>query len=156
MNFSGSFKRFLKGDLDPGNIFGFNPSRAELRANKADRSRRASQISAEQNSEGLRAAGGSIDAPTKQVRKLSAGEKTHFKALSPFNPVPLPSVTVSAAITEGAKNKKERKQAKQGRAADVKKHGETGLFAKNVLLNKSETSRFSENRMRRSILGGSK
>lgn len=154
MNFSGSFERFLKGDVDPGNIFGFNPSRAELRANKADRSRRASQIAAEQNSEALRAAGGSIDPATKQVRKLSAGEKTHLKALSPFNPVPLPSVTVTAAITESGKNKKERKKAKQALAAKNKKHADTALLAKN--LNESETTRFSNNRLRRSILGGTR
>jgi hypothetical protein len=153
INFSGSIQRFLKGDADPINLFGFNPSRAEMRANTADRSRRASQIAAEQNSEGLRAAGGSIDPATKQVKKLKS--KTHFKALSPFNPVPLPSVTISAAAAEAAKNEKQRKKSKRQLAAKNRTHEDTALLAKNLNKPKdSESTRFSKDRLRRSILGG--
>ena len=156
INFSGSIERFLKGDADPVNLFGLNPSRAEIRANEADRSRRASQISAEQSSVSLRAAGGSIDPATKQVRKLKAGEVTGNVGLSPFNPVPLPSITLTAvAIDE--KNKADRKSRnKRSLAARNKKHADTALTEANLREKKKPTdrsTRFSETRLRRSILG---
>ena len=151
INFSGSIQRFLKGDADPINIFGLNPNRAELRANEADRSRRASQIAAEQGSDSLRAAGGSIDPATRQVRRLSASEKTGNFALSPFNPVPLPSVTTTGILI-GERNKdSSRSRRRRSLAASNKKHADTALTAEN--LEKKESTRFSETRLRRSILG---
>lgn len=161
INFSGSIQRFLKGDADPINLFGLNPNRAELRANEADRSRRASQISAEQGSPALRAAGGSIDAPTRQVRKLRANEKTGNRALSPFNPVPLPSVTLTAAAIEEKSKDRKRSESRTSLAARNKKHADTGLFApdrskKAPASTGQDNTRFSERRLRRSILGGSR
>jgi len=149
INFSGSIERFLKGDADPINIFGLSPSRADLRANKADRGRRATQISFEQGSESLRKAGGSIDDPTKQVKKLKES-KTHLSALSPFNPVPLPSVTITAGITEAGIRDKKKKTGERRLAAKNKEHADTSLFFKRPA---GEVRRLSDARMRQSILG---
>lgn len=154
INFSGSVQRFLKGDADPINLFGFNPTRAEMRANEADRGRRASQISAEQNSASIRAAGGITDAPTKQVARLR--NRTGNVALSPFNPVPLPSVTITNVAIAEKKKADNRSARKRTLAATNKRNADTALTKDNLqLLAKpsSGATRFSETRLRRSILG---
>ena len=149
-NFSGSIQRFLKGDADPANLFGFNPSRAEMRDNAADRNRRASQIAAETNSDALRKAGGSTDAPTKQVKKL--GSKTHFAALSPFIPHDPVSDIINVG-TEAAKNKGSKSKAKKKLAAKNQRHADTALTTTNL----NKTTRFSDVRVnRQSILGGAR
>lgn len=148
INFSGSIQRFLKGDIDPINLFGVNPNRAELRANEADRARRSTQISFEQGSGGLRAAGGSTGAATKQVKKLR--NRTGNVGLSPFNPVPLPSVTLTAVAIDEKKKSDNKSSRAKSLAASNKRHADTALTAKNLAKN---STRFSETRLRRSILG---
>ena len=149
INFSGSIERFLKGDADPINLFGFSPSRAELRANEADRGRRSTQIAFEQGSEGLRKAGGTIDAPTKQVRKLKES-KTHFSSLSPLTPVPLPSVTATNLMTEVVARDKKKKSDARALAIVNKKHADTALVFKPPA--SATEKRLSEIRIRRAIL----
>ena len=153
INFSGSVERFLKGDADPINIFGLNPTRAEQRANAADRSRRATQIEFEQNSEGLRKAGGTTDAATKQVKKLR--NKTSFTSLSPFNPVPLPSVTISGILAESSADESSRKKRSAARRTANRRHADTALTVDNLAERPAgEVKRLSEARFpRRSILG---
>jgi hypothetical protein len=155
INFSGSVERFLKGDADPINIFGFNPTRAELRANEANRGRRASQIAFEQSSESLRKAGGSTDEATKQVKKLK--NKTGNLSLSPFNPFAFsPTITViNAGIAEGEKSRQSGKKSSRLRAEN-KRHADTALTTKNLSKSEKDETRFSERRLRRSILGGSR
>jgi len=148
INFSGSLERFLKGDADPANIFGFNPSRAEFRANDADRARRASQIKFEGGSASLRAAGGTTDAATKQVKKLR--NRTGNAALSPFNPVPLPSVTITAAAIAEKKKSNQSAGRRRALAASNQQHADTALTKDNLLKDD-----FPKERLRRprSILG---
>jgi len=110
-NFSGAFKRFLKGDLDPINIFGINPTKQELKDNRADRERRASQIEFEKNNEALKKAGGSVDDPTRQVKKLKS--KTNFMSLSPFAPAGPLARTVGILTEAGAKKKTADSKAKK-------------------------------------------
>ena len=144
IEFDGAFKRFLKGDADPLNLFGLNPNPEERAANAADRGRRASQIEAEQGSDALTKAGGSTDAPTKQVAKLKS--KTAFKALSPLNPLPLPGVTATGVAIEAAKNKKDAGSEKKKLAASNTKHAATAQTVNRAHL--------SNSRFRQSILGG--
>lgn len=79
MSFHGAFKRFIKGDLDPINIFGLNPTRSEFKENKRERARRATQIAFEGKNPGK-----STNPATKQIKKLRS--KTAFRSLSPFAP----------------------------------------------------------------------
>jgi len=156
INFSGSVERFLKGDADPINLFGFSPNRAELRANEADRARRATQIAFEQESEGLRKAGGSTDPATKQVKKLKESN-TRFDSLSPVNPVPLPSVVISGVLTEAHKNEQKRKQRSNTLRRQNKEHADTALTAANLSKKtrsgSTASTRLSERQLRQSILG---
>jgi hypothetical protein len=97
----------------------------------------------------LRAAGGSIDAPTKQVAKLR--NKTGNIGLSPLNPVPLPSVTLTAVgIREAGKSSSASKRRRSLAATNLAQ-SKTALTAENLA--KTQSTRFSETRLRRSILG---
>jgi hypothetical protein len=78
------FKRALRGDLDPFDWKGINPKAHEIRNREVERERRASQMEFEKNNKLLAKAGGSLDAPTQQIKSLR--RKTGFKALSPAAP----------------------------------------------------------------------
>lgn len=113
VKFKGALGRFLKGDIDPINLFGLNPSKREKLDNAADRLRRADQIEFEKNDLMLKKQGGSTDPATKQVKKLR--NVTHFASLSPFNPFasnPL-ALATSVAVEGGVKAKKEKRQRSQ-------------------------------------------
>ena len=84
VNFKGAFKRALKGDIDPINLFSLNPTEQEMKDNQAEMARRAAQIEFEKNNMALKAAGGSVDPATKQIAKLR--NRTTFSALSPLAP----------------------------------------------------------------------
>jgi hypothetical protein len=157
MNFSGSFQRFLKGDVDPGNIFGLNPSRSEMRDNAADRGRRADQIAFEQTNEMLRDSGGSTDAATKQVAKLR--HRTGNRAFSPLTPLPLPSVTITEGAKQLHKQEKGAKKDERRLAAKNEEHERTALLAKNLKGKPTITTRerrLTEGRLTRSILGATR
>ena len=143
IEFGGAFKRFIKGDADPLNIFGLNPNPQERKDNATERGRRASQIDAEQGSEALAKAGGTTDAPTKQIAKLKS--KTHFKALSPLIPHDPVSDITNVSI-EAAKNKRESGKAKKKLAASNAKHATTAQTV--------DRAHLSNSRFRQSILGG--
>lgn len=154
INFSGSVERALKGDFDPINIAGLNPSRAELRANQADRGRRAAQIKFEQSSESLKARGGTTDEATKQVKKLKG--QTQFASLSPFAP-PGPLARTVGVLTELGIKKGDKSKAKSRLSARNAEHAATALTVDNLKgLSEpnSNTTRLSQRRLRRSILGG--
>ncbi len=68
-NTSQIFKRVLKGDVDPLDVFGFQPDESEVKGNRAERKRRASQIELE-GSQAVKDAGGLVGDRTRQIKKL--------------------------------------------------------------------------------------
>lgn len=161
VNFSGSIERALKGDADPINLFGLSPSRAELRDNRADRARRATQIEFEQTSEGLKKGGGSIDPATKQVRKLKESA-TGSIALSPLSPFSGPGARTTVLLHDVARQKRQDTRSKRQLRAKNEEHRKTALTVENIADRQqiepaSPTStRFATRRIRRTILGGAR
>jgi hypothetical protein len=89
-------KGALRGELDPGRIFG--PRSFEIRDNKAERQRRADQIFFEKNNLLLKKMGGSTDDPTFQIKRLKGSPA--LRALSPLS-APGGLARTLTAITEG-------------------------------------------------------
>ena len=121
------FKRALKGDLDPLDWKGINPRTHEIRNRETERSRRAEQMEFEMNNPLLAAAGGSVDAPTEQIKSLR--RKTAFKSLTPFNADP-----IMAAVSLPIEHHREKGKSKS-RAAKLKlaneQHAKDAQFAHN-------------------------
>lgn len=108
------FKRALRGDLDPFDWKGINPKGHEIRDREVERERRASQMEFEKNNKLLAAEGGSLDAPTKQIKSLK--RVTNIRSLSPIAPSGGLARTIGG-LTEIAK----RKDSASGRAKKLRK-----------------------------------
>jgi len=152
MEFSGSFKRFLKGDIDPANIFGFNPTKEEFEANKKRRGELATQIKFEkENREQLLAQGWNPAEATQQIKRLKGSTRvTSIAKNATRNPIR--TMFIGPSLSGGMGGKKRNKEI--SRNNDEIQAGNTERrMAKDTRPTLAKQN-LTSTRVRQSILGG--